>query len=474
MYKIVLCLLTFVSVVALTSGRALGGVAYPAPDAWWTYIYTGDAAASGDPDGAQGYNALDGTWSHENGSDEWEGSQIGAGRPGGVSALAEGDTKYVRLQDTGDPRSHNMPDPSNRKLYFGHSITNDIGTAADTILDDGITISFRARISTSGPLDQVHAGGQPAPWPAGGDGYVLHDAGKDVFGVRQSTGDMLVSFALALASDDDEISVNGLVMNDLNGNAPSGDVDQQDNDGGTVNILEIADPTVWHEFWINIQADETGTGTHAVKIYVDGSLEPQEFHVTAGNGNDYEDSYIALGLGATPQSGAIDVDFFAYKQGILSPSDVYRASNPVPADGVLVNDTWVNLSWVAGASAASHDIYLGDDFDQVNEGAGETFRINQAQTFYVAGFPGYAYPDGLVPGTTYYWRIDEVEADGVTKHRGYIWSFSIPPRTAYDPVPADGAEFVALDSKLNWTAGFGAKLHTVYFGDNYETVSNAA
>ena len=29
-------------------------------------------------------------------------------------------------------------------------------------------------------------------------------------------------------------------------------------------------------------------------------------------------------------------------------------------------------------------------------------------------------------------------------------------------------------SKLSWTAGFGAKLHTVYFGDNFDTVSNAA
>jgi len=26
---------------------------------------------------------------------------------------------------------------------------------------------------------------------------------------------------------------------------------------------------------------------------------------------------------------------------------------------------------------------------------------------------------------------------------------------------------------LTWTAGFGAKLHTVYFGDDYDTVNNA-
>ncbi|MEK7996228.1 MAG: hypothetical protein AAB403_20705, partial [Planctomycetota bacterium] len=48
------------------------------------------------------------------------------------------------------------------------------------------------------------------------------------------------------------------------------------------------------------------------------------------------------------------------------------------------------------------------------------------------------------------------------------------PRTAYNPNPADGAESVALNSKLTWTAGFGAKLHTVYIGTDFDTVSNAS
>jgi hypothetical protein len=89
------------------------------------------------------------------------------------------------------------------------------------------------------------------------------------------------------------------------------------------------------------------------------------------------------------------------------------------------------------------------------------------------GFIGYPFPDGLVPGTTYYWRIDEVEADGVTKHKGDVWSFMIPPKTAYDPVPADGAESVDPNVVLSWTAGFDAILHTVYFGEDFDTVNNA-
>jgi hypothetical protein len=150
------------------------------------------------------------------------------------------------------------------------------------------------------------------------------------------------------------------------------------------------------------------------------------------------------------------------------------ASSPYPADGALHMDTWVNMSWKAGPFAVSHDVYLGKNRDDVENGTGDTFRGNQTADFYVAGFPGFAYPEGLVPGTTYYWRIDEVnEANPNSPWQGEVWSFSIPPKTAYNPNPADGAEFVALDTQLSWTAGFGAKLHTVYFGDDFETVANA-
>ncbi|MFC1794809.1 hypothetical protein ACFL3Q_14630, partial [Planctomycetota bacterium] len=102
------------------------------------------------------------------------------------------------------------------------------------------------------------------------------------------------------------------------------------------------------------------------------------------------------------------------------------------------------------------------------------FRGNQDLTFYVAGFPGYAYPDGLVPGITYYWRIDEVnEAEPNSPWKGDVWNFTVPPKSAYLPDPADGAEFVPLNATLTWTAGFGSKLHNVYFGEDFDTVSEA-
>ncbi|MCP4613575.1 MAG: LamG domain-containing protein [Planctomycetes bacterium] len=151
------------------------------------------------------------------------------------------------------------------------------------------------------------------------------------------------------------------------------------------------------------------------------------------------------------------------------------AFGPTPADGTLYPDTWVNISWSPGDFAVSHDIYLGDNFDDVNSGVESTFQGNQAGTFMVVGFPGFAFPDGLVPGTTYYWRVDEVnDTEPNSPWIGPVWSFSIPPMTAYVPNPADGAESVNLNVELSWTAGFGAKLHYVYFGDNFDDVSNAA
>ncbi len=149
-------------------------------------------------------------------------------------------------------------------------------------------------------------------------------------------------------------------------------------------------------------------------------------------------------------------------------------SRPSPEDGTLHIDTWVNLSWRAGDCAISHDVYLGDNFDDVDAGAENTFIGNQTDTFLVVGFPGFPYPDGLVTGTTYYWRIDEVnEAEPNSPWRGDIWSFSIPPKTAYFPDPVDGAESVSVDVRLSWAGGFGSKLHTVFFGENYNDVENA-
>ena len=153
-----------------------------------------------------------------------------------------------------------------------------------------------------------------------------------------------------------------------------------------------------------------------------------------------------------------------------------QASGPVPADGALVQDTWASLNFSPGDFAVSHDIYIGENFDDVNDATqdSELFRGNDTVTFIVVGFPGNPYQDGLVPGTTYYWRIDEVnEAEPNSPWKGNVWSFSIPSKSAYSPDPADEAESIDLNVTLSWTAGFGAKLHYIYFGEDFDEVNNA-
>ena len=184
---------------------------------------------------------------------------------------------------------------------------------------------------------------------------------------------------------------------------------------------------------------------------------------------------------ARPFTGLVDM-FWLFKRA-LAQDEIEKAMqgeaypfalSPTPADGAMYPDVWANIGWSSGDFAASHDVYFGDNPDDVSEGTGGTYIGNQGSMNLVVGFPGFPYPEGLVPGTTYYWRIDEVNnADPNSPWKGPVWSFSVPPRTAYNPDPADGTEFVDPDASFNWTAGFGAKLHTVYFGDDFDDVNNA-
>jgi hypothetical protein len=235
--------------------------------------------------------------------------------------------------------------------------------------------------------------------------------------------------------------------------------------------------------------NETWKAPWAWRLYIESSSdyfvagrdELGDYGARSGSIDAYagEEIYVFLGFAG---GGYADHDIEALGDGKLTINATLtairkvmaKAYNPTPADGGLYNDMSVSLGWSPGDTAISHDVYFGSSFDDVNDGTNETFQGNQATTYFIVGSPGSSYPDGLVPGTTYYWRIDEVETDGSIKHKGDIWSFRIPPKTAYDPNPPDGDEFVEPDVTLSWTAGFGAKLHTVYFGDNFDDVNNAS
>jgi len=283
--------------------------------------------------------------------------------------------------------------------------------------------------------------------PAGTDSQALHDGDSTSIRLAGWTALGEAGFTLYGVADYQFTPAEGLTLNDL--------VIQQD-------------------VWMHLVFRNNGSGT---QLFFDGVL-------VATSTDMIELPRLRIGgRGAGPAD---------HLQGVLDEAVVFDraltdaeiaahasttfpviATNPVPEDGVLYTDTWVSLGWTVGSTAASHDVYLSDNFDDVNDGTGDAFRGNQATTYFVAGFPGFPYPDGLVPGTTYYWRIDEVEADGTTKHKGNVWSFQIPAKIAYDPSPSDGVEYIALDVTLSWTRGFGSKMHIVYFGDSFDDVNDA-
>jgi hypothetical protein len=221
------------------------------------------------------------------------------------------------------------------------------------------------------------------------------------------------------------------------------------------------------------------------KLYINGELAGESSATMPPN----TAQVLRIGAGATEGNGNYFfvgmIDDVRVYNHVLTDADIQasmlnqgsampKAYGPEPRSGTMLEDTWINLMWQAGDFAVSHDVYMGDNFDDVNAGAEGTFQGNQAATNLITGFFGFPYPDGLVPGTTYYWRIDEVnDADPNSPWKGDVWSFWIPPRTAYNPKPNDGVKFEKPDVMLSWTAGFRAKLHYVFFGDNFDDVNNA-
>jgi len=112
-----------------------------------------------------------------------------------------------------------------------------------------------------------------------------------------------------------------------------------------------------------------------------------------------------------------------------------------------------------------HYVYFGDNFDDVNNGTGGTFRGNQTETVFTVGLPGFPYPGGLAPGTTYYWRIDEKVGIGrfAKTLKGDVWSFTLAPETA-NVVGAVGSHsglYVGAGSTLDTASFFSGLIDDV-------------
>ncbi len=166
---------------------------------------------------------------------------------------------------------------------------------------------------------------------------------------------------------------------------------------------------------------------------------------------------------ANPSEGTREAEAFngdaAFAPLLHIEYTIRAATDPNPADGGISGRAPL-LQWTKGATAALHDVYLGTNPD-----------LGSADLMDRMPFPMYWHDPGLTPGATYYWRIDEVEADGNTIYTGDLWSFTAVGSPAHSPNPPDGNKMVLPDAVLSWGSGSSAASHDVYFGTSRADVA---
>ncbi|MBM4024572.1 MAG: LamG domain-containing protein [Planctomycetes bacterium] len=210
------------------------------------------------------------------------------------------------------------------------------------------------------------------------------------------------------------------------------------------------------------------------RFYINGNLVGQSTAVMSPN----TQRVLRLGGGASEGTGNYFwvgmIDEAQVFDRVLSPGQVkdlsagkpanfQKADGPNPADKATAVSQAL-LQWTKGDTAVLHNVYLGTSPELTPAelvGPGLPFTM-------------YFHTAGLVPGTTYYWRVDTVEADGKTVHTGDVWTFTATPAAAWAQKPADGATYLPAATTLEWRTGMNAVTHTVYLSADRAAVESGA
>ena len=201
--------------------------------------------------------------------------------------------------------------------------------------------------------------------------------------------------------------------------------------------------------------DDVSTST--IRFFTDGS---DVLVIYDGGDNTYPDP-------ARPKREGSKGILNAFILQMVAPPET--AWGPSPVDGIENVSPDVVLGWEVGENAVWHDVYLGTDWDNVNDANNSSTEYKGSQIL-----EDYTYdPCGLLElEKTYYWRIDEVK-DVNNIYKGNIWSFTVYRAKASGPSPTNGTEDVAQDVELGWSPSFPAASHDVYLGTNCDDVDDA-
>ncbi len=185
-----------------------------------------------------------------------------------------------------------------------------------------------------------------------------------------------------------------------------------------INAEEVA----WVDGWCaNAEWDKyPSQHSETMELRAGQIMAVMAFYQEAGGGDNMDIGWTGPGLSSDITNPTYLTDYITH-----IPPVPTRAKGPVPEVGAsdLPRDT--DLNWTPGKFAATHDVYLGTNFDDVNDATrddprGVLVSENQAAETYDPGI--------LEFGATYYWRIDEVNAPPTsTIYKGKVWEFTIEP-----------------------------------------------
>jgi len=191
----------------------------------------------------------------------------------------------------------------------------------------------------------------------------------------------------------------------------------------------------WHHVAVTL-AYETDGANDTMKVYIDGDVSKGyettdvDVNLHSGPGADF---IITLGArGSTPFMGLMD-DAAVFARAlsaaeiltVMAGRSTESASGAEPEDGAVDVLRGTVLTWGAGEFAATHDVYFGTAFDDVNNATvAEPLGVQVSQ-----GQTDASYDAGILEfGQTYFWRVDEVNgAPDKTVFKGDVWRFEVEP-----------------------------------------------
>ncbi len=152
------------------------------------------------------------------------------------------------------------------------------------------------------------------------------------------------------------------------------------------------------------------------------------------------------------QCGLSEVRFFYF---------AVQARDPKPGNGATNVALNTALTWAAGKEAAEHKVYLSTDLQAVTDGTAPATTVPETSFS----------PSSLNLATTYYWRVDEVNAaQAISTWPGPVWSFTTASYISVDDM--ESYNDTTKPVYETWIDGYGTNTNGAQVGNDMAPYMN--